>query len=193
MIDATQDSTQVDEDELGQIYLALKERDSAAWTIFYEHYRGELDRYFENGQVYMREDREDLLQETMRAIFVSVHTYDPEKSAFKNWVYGVAHNVMVKHQKDYSEQYKHEEFEIEENRDYPQTQTLNIIPASGNSIVQKAYEQLNEKDRAIINLRLGRDHVPWKELAPELNLGESTAKMRYKRAIKRLQQLLINE
>ncbi len=190
MIDATQESTKTDEDRLAQIHLALKEGDLAAWEIFYEHYRGKLDRFFERGQVYLTEDREDMLQETMRAIFVSLHSYNPEKSTFENWVFGVARNVMVTLQRDYSEQYKHEKFELEENRDYPQAQAHDSHPTSDNPKVQRAFEKLDEKDREIINLRLGREHVPWKELAVELNLGESASKMRYNRAIKRLGQLL---
>lgn len=190
MIDATQESTKTDEDLLAQIYLALKEGDLAAWEIFYEHYRGKLDRFFKKRKVYLIKDREDLLQETMRAIFVSLNRYDPEKSTFKNWVFGVAKNVMIKHQKGYSEQYKQEKFELDENREYPQAQAHDSHPTSDNSKVQRAFEKLDEKDREVINLRLGREHVPWKELAVELNLGESASKMRYNRAIKRLGQLL---
>ena len=56
--------------------------------------------------------------------------------------------------------------------------------------VQNALAQLPEKDRQIVLLRINADARTWADIAQELGISESTAKMRYSRALTKLEHLL---
>lgn len=192
-----QGSSVVKEDDIKQfdeqILLGLLQGDAEAWRDLFEHYKGRLDWFFNEKGVFLEQDREDLLSETIAAIFKSLPGYDPDGAPLRNWIYAIATNIALKHQKWYSEQHENEE-------------ALNLTTMSqnpendrmlGSENVTEQYSKLNaamnnlsEKDQEIIRLRLGREHVPWRELAPEIGIGKSAAKMRHMRAIERLKGLL---
>lgn len=178
-----------------RILSGLLRGDGSAWGEFYDHYKGRLDRFFERNNVYDEDDREDLLQDTLRAIFESLPHYDPEQAPFRSWVYGVARNVMRRAQRLYSQQYA-----MEESGDLVLAKASLAVgnpDGDGDSegegprlnVIRRALESLSDGDREILILRATR-LTTWDELAQELGKGTSAVKMRHKRAMSRLKDAL---
>lgn len=192
---AMDNATESTEDFDRRIYAGLMSGQREAWNEFYDHYAGRLDSFFQNKNVYNKQDREDLLHETLRAIYKSLPRYDPEGAPFRNWVYGVARNIMLKHQKKYSERYA-QEYTGEKPLELASFQAGNPFDPEPSSeadprlpLLKQALAMLPEAKQQILRLRNSRT-ATWVELSEELGIGVSAAKMRYIRALKGLRELI---
>jgi RNA polymerase sigma factor (sigma-70 family) len=169
--------------------------DEQAWTEFYDHYKERLDSFFEEKGVYLENDRADLFQETMRAVFRSLPNYNPERGSLRRWVYGVATNVMRSAQREFSTLYS-----VEENDEVALTRAAFVAPDTLSDDIEQANDpdlvmvkrglaSLSDRDQEILIMRVTRE-ATWAELAQELREGESAVKMRYKRALDKLKDAL---
>lgn len=193
--DALNDSSETPEEFDQRVYAGLMRGDQDAWAEFYDYYGGRLDWYFEKSDVYDDRDREDLFNETMEAIYRSLDRYDPDHAPFRNWVYGVARNVMLRHQRIYSRLYAHEEggddaLELAafQAGDALEEETAGEVDPRL-ALLRKALSMLPEPKRKILKMRASRT-ATWAELAQELDIGTSAAKMRHQRALEELKQLV---
>lgn len=183
-------------DSDSDIYTALMRGEEQGWIDFYEYFAPRLNSLFEGKGVYLTSDREELLQETVMTIFQHLSRYDPTQASFRSWVYGVARNIMHRHQKDYYHQY-HDETTGDDALEqvslerYERNTGIADHGTDHASIaaLQAALAALPEKYRQILNLRHGRG-ATWSVLAAELGIGVSAAKMRHQRAKDMLRGML---
>lgn len=204
-VDETEDSDKTDSQQQISIMIVadLIKGDPDAWQKVHEHFTPRLLGYFKNKQVYDELDREQLYQETMIKVFGNLHKFDPAIRKFLDpWVYGIAHNMMRQAQREWSKRYAQEAstsdfseiVQVECNDD--NIDAYKSEDDNSNTIIyenlQYALSCLSENDQQILHLRLSRDSdvVPWKVIADELGIKESTAKMRYTRALSKLSSAL---
>lgn len=146
-----------------RIYPGLMQGDQAAWTEFYDYFSGRLDEYFERRNVYLEQDREALLQETMTTIFLSLDRYDPDRGPLQSWVYGIAKKVMLrKQQRVYSPQYENESTNYDALEEILTTDGGLAEDAVGESeqrfeMLGAALSTLSVSDQQILKLRSERD------------------------------------
>ena len=119
-------------------------------------------------------DAEDLLQEVLLRLFVSINSFDG-RSAFSTWLYRVVYNhclnAIAKKKRLIG---KSEEILIEP----PDPRTL---PARKEGRAQRALDQLSEGDRTLLVMKYITE-LEIEEIARILNLGVSAVKMRLLRA-----------
>ncbi len=119
-------------------------------------------------------DAEDLLQEVLIKLFVSIHSFDG-RSAFSTWLYRVVYNHClnaIATKKRLSG--KSEEILI----DPPDPRTL---PAQKGGRAQRVLDQLSEGDRTVLVMKYITE-LEVDEMAKILGLGASAVKMRLLRA-----------
>lgn len=182
-----------------RIYPGLIQGDQVAWAEFYDYFSGRLDTYFKK-KVRLEQDREELLQETMTAIFSSLDSYNPDRCPLQNWVYGVARNVMVRQQdRVYLPQYENESGNYEALGDLIITTggiTEDPIGEDGYYLqnLRIALKTLPDLDQQILKLRSERDghHVTFADIGQELGIPSGTARMRHKRACDRLRKAILD-
>ncbi len=181
------------EDFDANIYPRLIRGEPDAWADFYAHYSGRLDRFFEKHNVYNENDRDELIQEAMMEIFLSLHTYKPERAPLRNWIYGVAKNRMRQAQTGYSRRYSSEKMgDVFLTQASLETSDPVAEEAKAEDPrlprLRDALGKLKERDQEILILRSTRI-ATWDELAEELGQGSSTVKMRYFRALTKLKEV----
>ncbi len=190
-------TTAVNTFDESRIYRDLMHGDRDTWNEFYEYFRNRLPAFFKKRKVYLEQDQDDLFHETMVSFFASLERYDPSRCPLKNWVYCIATNVMASHQKKYSAAYNNEKsgddalLEADSNCvRFPMDSSEGVTP--GIRDLRVALNKLPESDRMILALRSERDSelTRWEDIAEELGIGISAAKMRYKRACSKLRDMM---
>jgi RNA polymerase sigma factor (sigma-70 family) len=177
-----------------QLLPGLLRADQQAWDEFYKQYNPWLDSFFYRKGVQDDRDREDLFSETMQMIVVSLVSFDPTKGALRNWVYGVAQNVLLRHWARKSEapvQIAEDDEAQSDHDDKSMSQHEQPLDARHQQL-KEAIDKLSERDQRILLLRSERSETEWtwKALAEEMGIGESAAKMAYRRALERLKNLM---
>lgn len=180
-----------------RLYLGLIQNDQAAWAEFYNYFNSELDAYFERQKVYLERDREELVQETMAAVFTALDNYDPTRCSLQGWVYSIARKLMLRRQQRvYSPQYENESTNYDALEEILATDSgLADEDAVGETdhrleMLDAALNALSVSDQQILKLRSERDdrHVTFADIGEELGIRPNAAKMRYSRALKRLRK-----
>lgn len=183
-----------------RIYPALMQGDQTAWTEFFVFFRGILDHYFRRNQVVREQDREELLQETMKVIFSSLDNYDPELHPLQHWVFGIAKNVRLRwYQRSYLPEQRNEldnddglnevlgdDGDVAENAEIGNNLRIQLLRA--------ALRTLSASHQQILKLRSERDEhlVTFTDIGQELGIGPGAARMRHKRACDQLRKAQLN-
>lgn len=186
--------TEKTHNHIQQLYPALLLGDSTAWGKFYDYFNGRIDFFFRKEGVNNSRDREDLFHQVMVTIFDALrrNKYNPEKAPLVPWVYGVVKNVLRRHKKQNIEFVTTEDTgdralnraTLKVGNPFEQDETVSGDPRLRR--LKLALDSLKEKDRQILQLRASRIETSWDELAQELKINTSTAKMRHQRAIPKL-------
>ncbi len=69
-------------------------RDKEQFAILIERYADKLARYLERLGVFVREDREDILQNSFLNAYRNLNSFDPTLS-FSSWMYRIVHNEAM--------------------------------------------------------------------------------------------------
>lgn len=176
------------------IYPLLMQDDLKAWDEFYDHYSNRLCFYFGRKGV-EKKDQEDLVQQTMVVIFRRLSAYNPDLAPFRSWIYGIANRVCISYLSDQSALLSIEKTG-DEDLDRAALEAGNPFEKEETSIddprlpkLKKALETLPVKDQEILKLKVSRTGT-WDDLAQELKLGVSAVKMRYFRALDKLEEAM---
>lgn len=124
-------------------------------------------------------DAEDVLQEVLLSVFHNLYRFRGE-SAFKTWLYRIAYNEcvsLIRRRKD------HDEINPE-IMDYVDEQAA--LQEEDHAGFYRLMSHLEEEDRSVIALRLISD-LEFKDIASITDSGLSAVKMRYQRALKKLE------
>ena len=124
-------------------------------------------------------DAEDALQEALLRVYHNMHSFRRE-SSFKTWLYQIAHNECInlirkrKNTTSLDNEINSETTEMLHNED------------PSDSEFKRLLSMLDESDRTVVSLRVMAD-LEFNEIAAITHSGLSAVKMRYKRALQKLQ------
>jgi RNA polymerase sigma factor (sigma-70 family) len=177
-------------------YPELLDNVPEAWSTLTNHFGPRLNTYFKKREVSTQEDREDLVNETLTTFYETLQSgqYSPEKGLLAQWMYGIAHKKLNAHKKRYAQIYSNEE-EFEDSHTIGnEGEATNQLSADTEEQIHElevAMDQLSEKLREVVVLKTQvSEEWTWEEIANELGIKVSTAKMRYVRGIEKLRELL---
>lgn len=193
MTDKSQDVeySQVELPPDSQLYPLLMANDENAWSFFNKHYFLKLGNYFKNKQVATKEDQEDLAQDTLTEFTIGLFngSYTLTKGNLAQWLFGIASNILLRHQKKYAEDYSNQS-ELRDDHLPPEEEAMS---ERFSQTIEDALNQLSPKLREVVLIRTKRsDTITWQDIANELGISESAVKMRYKRGLFKLKEILDN-
>jgi RNA polymerase sigma-70 factor (ECF subfamily) len=133
---------------------------------------------------------EDLVQETMIAVWTKAGLYEPRRGSVTTWIYTIARNLRIDRIRREQGTVFSELGDYEEASDAPGSDDL-LITAEEQSLVAKALKEIPEEQKQILILSYIED-VPQSEIAARLKLPLGTVKSRMRLAYRRMRKLLEN-
>lgn len=176
-----------------EIILRAQAGNRDAFHLLYEEHR---EKVFGLAYRYTRsvEDSEDILQETFIKAFKGLKTYQTGgEGSFSAWIVKIGFHCAVENlrRKKRSRDFDHiplaELFEEPAAGDPDPDRTVAAIRAC--EWVEAAQERLSARQRVVFDLRY-RQHLAIKEIADQLNCGESSVKSQLSRAVIKLRKQL---
>jgi len=134
-----------------------------------------------------REDWKDLWQEILLQLWRSFPSFQ-EKSSFSTWMYRVALNTALMHQRKKKRSWFHTHTETQFLAD---DETANFQRDEEVQLLYECIQQLSPLDRAIILLKL--EQKSYREVAEITGFTESNVSVRINRIKDRLRHLLIQK
>ena len=131
----------------------------------------------------IKQDAEDMVQESFIKIFNSIMTYQ-EMGSFKSWLCRIAATTCLKEIRK-----KHLIVDIELN-DFEDFDNSDFITLSDEAGIFKIIEEIPLPYRLVFNLHVIEGYTH-QEIAEMLGVGESTSRSQLSRARKKIQALLI--
>ena len=192
-IEARKRQRQALDDTDSDDYPQLLAGDREAWNSFYDRYSGLIDRFFVRKGISEAKEREDLFNETMMVIFQKLETYDRSQGPLRNWVYGVAKNVLLQYRDNPTADNTQTTYDNEERQMFAGPSDESDHQSDPRtSQLKEAITHLKPKDQEILMLRsqLAEDVWMWDQIGQKIGIGVSAAKMRYSRALERLRKLM---
>ncbi len=128
------------------------------------------------------DEAEDLTQDVFLMIFVKLGSFKG-KSRFSSWVYSLTYNFCVNYvsrNKERKISDKSDQFDRMDHTFKAEVEDSRLLELRSDKL-KKALEEIDPEDRSILLLKY-QDDVSIKELCTLLDIGESAAKMRLKRA-----------
>lgn len=170
----------------------IKNGDTQAFRLLVEQHQQMVFRTV-LGFVHIKEDAEDLTQEVFIQAYQSLPYYQ-EKAAFSTWLYRIAVNTSLnyihknrfKKVIDFAEEKMQTLFNQRDNSINPEEQ---IIENETDSLIQKAINQLSEKQRTAFILSKYNE-LPQKKIAEIMQLSEGAVEQHLQRAKIKLQKKL---
>ena len=175
------DVSSLTDEELIALCLARGSKDERPITeIFHRHHAfvaRVLFRYFPN-----EEDVEDLAQDVFFKVYRSIHTFEG-RSSLKTWLFSIATNTAKNELRKRSRRPAVIDRSLQELEmqlpDSDETRPQYAIPQQ--EVFQQAFTQLSPDEQKILLLKDARA-LTYEEIASQLNLSVSAAKMRVQRA-----------
>jgi RNA polymerase sigma-70 factor (ECF subfamily) len=157
--------------------------DRNAFARLFDLYYAALYRYF-FFHLGNQQDAEDLAGQVFLKAWQNLASFDPGKGTFKNWVYRVAHNVLV----DVYRKQRHDIHLDEEMDEIGHTgKRLEdaLIGKQQTELLYEALSMLDQRSRAVIIYRFisGFDH---RETAQLVGISESNVRVIQLRALKKI-------
>jgi RNA polymerase sigma-70 factor, ECF subfamily len=162
-------------------------RDQASFAALFAHFAPRLKSFMMRKGT-TSEQAEDLVQETMIALWSKAALYAPEKGSVTTWVYTIARNLRIDKARRLSSVHFTDIDDYDAaSDDAPEDERLNRAQEDGH--VAKALNLIPPEQREILVLSFIED-VPQSEIAGRLNLPLGTVKSRMRLAYRRLRSLL---
>ncbi len=130
-------------------------------------------------------DSEDLLQEVFVKVYVSLKNYEG-KSSFSSWVYSITYNHLVDALRKRKRFLEDPDLDVEDKA-MEETKDEEVLRIDSHDLI-RLMDKLEEQDKLILLLKF-REEQSIKDIMKTLNIKESAAKMRIKRAKNKLIQL----
>lgn len=130
-------------------------------------------------------DSEDLLQEVFVKVYVSLKYFE-SKSSFSSWVYSITYNHLVDALRKRKRFLEDPDLDVEDKA-IEETKDEEVLRIDSHDLI-RLMDKLEEQDKLILLLKF-REEQSIKDIMKTLNIKESAAKMRIKRAKNKLIQL----
>jgi len=140
----------------------------------------------------VKEDAEDIMQESFKRTFNSLDKYD-DKYAFSTWLFNIAKNAAIDHLRRNKNTPSSSALEVETDMlnspiidDSPED---NLIMNQTVEEILSNIDKLSPKYKRVAQLRFIQEYA-YEEIAKELNLPINTVRTRIKRAKEQLQFII---
>jgi RNA polymerase sigma-70 factor (ECF subfamily) len=137
------------------------------------------------------EQAEDLVQETMIAVWSKAGLYEATRGSVTTWIFTIARNLRIDRIRREQTVHLTELGDYDEPSDDPGSDEV-LIAAEEQGLVNRALREIPEEQKQILILSYVED-VPQTEIAERLNLPLGTVKSRMRLAYRRMRKLLENE
>lgn len=183
------------DDPSPQLIEAVARLDDRACLELLNRYAGLIHAAIEHAGFFDGDarDREEMFNDVGHEVLRSIESWQRERAAFSSWVYGITRNVVNsfrrKHDRTGSDVAFHGRGP---NYDPPDTLRADASdpprPSDAEIAFGKAYGALSEEEQMVVEHMLRG--APHRELAEELGILESSARMRVHRMKDKLRLLL---
>ncbi len=166
--------------------IAVK-RDREAFSALFDHYAPRV-KHFMMRKGANSEQAEDLVQETMVAVWTKAQLYVAERGSVTTWIYTIARNLRI----DRLRREGTVQFTDLDDYDAPDDKPdadVSYGRMQEDKLVADALSQLPEEQRQLLILSFV-DDVPQSEIAERLKLPLGTVKSRMRLAYRRLRKML---
>lgn len=169
------------------LFRVANARDRAAFAVIFDHFAPRVKSFMMRKGV-SAELAEDLVQETMIAVWSKAALFAPERGAASTWVFTIARNLRIDRLRRESAAHftDLEDFDAPSD-DMPGDEAMNRCQED--SQVAKALAQIPPEQRELLILSYV-DDVPQSMIAERLNLPLGTVKSRMRLAYRRMRKLL---
>jgi RNA polymerase sigma-70 factor (ECF subfamily) len=169
------------------LFRVANARDRAAFAVIFDHFAPRVKSFMMRKGV-SAELAEDLVQETMIAVWSKAALFAPERGAASTWVFTIARNLRIDRLRRESAAHFSdlEDFDAPSD-DVPGDEAMNR--SQEDSHVAKALAQIPPEQRELLILSYV-DDVPQSMIAERLNLPLGTVKSRMRLAYRRMRKLL---
>jgi RNA polymerase sigma-70 factor, ECF subfamily len=162
-------------------------RDRAAFATLFDAYAPKVKSFMMRKGA-SAEQAEDLVQETMIAVWSKAHMYVSDRGSVTTWVFTIARNLRIdKLRREKTSLYSDIDDYDAVSSDAQQDDALGRLQEDG--LVAKALAQIPEEQRALLILSYVED-LPQSEIASRLQIPLGTVKSRMRLAYRRLRKLL---
>jgi RNA polymerase sigma-70 factor, ECF subfamily len=164
-----------------------QQRDRAAFAALFDAY-GPRVKSFMMRKGATAEQAEDLVQETMIAVWSKAQMYVAERGSVTTWIFTIARNLRIDRlRREKTSLYSDIEDYDAESLDPQQDDALSRLQEDG--YVAKALAQIPEEQRELLILSYVED-LPQSEIAKRLQIPLGTVKSRMRLAYRRMKKLL---
>lgn len=164
--------------------------DRNAFARLFDLYYAALYRYF-YFHLGNQQDAEDLAGLVFLKAWQNLALFDPDKGTFKNWIYRVAHNVLVDVYRKQRNDIPIDE-ELDEIGHTGKRLEDTLINKQQTELLYEALSMLDQRSRAVIIYRFisGFDH---RETARLVGISESNVRVIQLRALKKIKHFFAEE
>lgn len=171
--------------ELAQLVSAIAERrDRQAFVLLFKHFGPRLKSFFMRGGA-SPAAAEDLVQETMLAVWRKASYFDASRAGVSTWLFTIARNLRI----DQLRRQKKPVMLPQEPEEFEESAETVVLGAERDEIVRRALVGLPQEQAAIIRLSYYAEKSQT-EIAEELGIPLGTVKSRARLAMNRLRALL---
>ena len=180
-------STAKQDDLAALLFRVAQSRDRTAFARVFDHFAPRVKSFMMRKGA-SPELAEDLVQETMIAVWSKAALYSPERGAASTWVFTIARNLRIDRlRRESSAHFTDLENFDAPTDDAPSDEALNRSQEDG--LVAHALGQIPPEQRELLILSYVED-VPQSMIAERLNLPLGTVKSRMRLAYRRMRKLL---
>ncbi len=166
-----------------------KSRDKEAFIKLFEHYAPRIKSYFIKGGTNF-ELADELVQETMLAIWNKAHTFDPAQANAGTWIFTIARNKRIDNLRKYSRPLPdpNDPAFVQSSENRPE----DVLELSQNSdVLSGALSELPEEQSELL-LKSFYEDKSHQDIADETGLPLGTVKSRIRLALNRLRKSIMN-
>jgi RNA polymerase sigma-70 factor, ECF subfamily len=162
-------------------------RDRAAFAQLFDQYAPRVKSFMMRKGA-NSEQAEDLVQETMIAVWSKAHMYVSDRGSVTTWIFTIARNLRIDRlRREKSSLYTDIDDYDAESNEVQQDDALSRLQEDG--YVAKALAQIPEEQRQLLILSYVED-LPQSEIATRLQIPLGTVKSRMRLAYRRMKKLL---
>jgi RNA polymerase sigma-70 factor, ECF subfamily len=174
-----------DESEL--LKRIAEHRDRASFARLFDHYAPRVKSFMMRKGA-SPEQAEDLVQETMIAVWSKAGMYVADRGSVTTWIFTIARNLRIDRlRREKTSLFTDIDDYDAESSDVPQDDAMSRLQED--SQVAKALAQIPEEQRALLILSYVED-LPQSEIATRLRIPLGTVKSRMRLAYRRMKKLL---
>lgn len=168
-----------------ELVIAYRKGDSEASSELVLRYTKRLHKFLGGSS-----DAMDLVQETFKKVFSSLHSFN-EKKSFKSWLFQIARNCSIDEKRKAGVRFNlHNSEEFLDVEDCPTQSPSTLMSTSERkNIILQSILELPEKQREVLSMSYYQG-LSYPEIALKLKCSVSTVKTHMSRAVQRLSKTL---